>query len=212
MTTKLVGPVTVPTGAETLLTVTGPVLAPAGTTAFSFVDETKLTPGAAMPLNCTLAPGAKPMPLTVTERPGEPCLGPKPITDSVGVNLAFVVALPPGALTAILPAFAPLGTTASSLPGETTAKLAESLPIFTWLTPPSALPSIVTVLPVTPEDGVKLLIDGTLEPIAAVCAEAAGAPAPLALTAVSWTRIVAPASAPPTAYAEPVAPAIGAQP
>ena len=49
------------------------------------------------------------------------------------------------------------------------------------------------------EVGVKPLIDGIFEATAAVCAEAAGAPPPAALAAVSCTRIVEPASAAVTA-------------
>ena len=56
----------------------------------------------------------------------------------------------------------------------------------------SALPAIVTVLPVTPVAGVMDVIRGTFETAAAVAGEAAGAPVPEALRRSPATRIVEP--------------------
>ena len=53
---KLLGALTVPTGAAVFVTVIGPLAAPAGTVAFNFVEDTNVTLPAVTPLNFTVEP------------------------------------------------------------------------------------------------------------------------------------------------------------
>jgi len=195
LTVKLVALVAVPFGVAVLVTVIAPVPAPAGIVAFSFVDETRVTLVAATPLKLTLEPLSKPTPVIVTTFPaGADLVGVKLVSDSVGVNLEVLVTLLIGVVTVIVAALAPLGTVASICVAESTVKLAVSEPNFTLVAAPSAVPVIVTELPVMPEAGVKRVIFGALEATARVCADIAAAPPPDALLAVSSTRIVKPRS------------------
>jgi hypothetical protein len=101
--------VTVPVGALVLVTVTGPVVAVAGTVAFSCVAETCTTVLAVTPLNFTAELALKPTPLIVTTVPCGPLDGLIEVIAKVTVN-GVIVAIPDGVVTVIVPVVAPLGT------------------------------------------------------------------------------------------------------
>ena len=76
------------------------------------------------------------------------------------VNAAALVAVPPGVVTLIRPVVAPVGTTAVILIAEFTVKLA-GIPLkVTAIAPVNVVPLMVTLLPITPPVGVKLVIVG----------------------------------------------------
>ena len=107
---KSVALVPVPAAVTTLIL---PVLAPAGTVALITVDD--LTVKAALtPLNRTEVAPVKLVPLIFTLLPAVPLVGLKLLT--VGAlrteKLLALVAVPPGAVTAIRPVVAPAGTVA----------------------------------------------------------------------------------------------------
>ena len=95
------------------MTVTFPVVAPAGTIALICVDE--LTAKLALtPLNLTDVVPVKFVPLIFTLLPTVPLVGEKLLIVGPGrtVNAFAVVAVPEGVLTAIGPVTAPAGTAA----------------------------------------------------------------------------------------------------
>ena len=150
-----------------------------GTVALSFLADTRLTL-AATPPKLTVELLLKPIPLIVTTVPGAPLSRLRPITDSVGSNLGLLFTVTPGETSEIAPAFAPLGTVASISVGDSTVKLAASLPNSTALTAPRPLPSIWTALPVIPELGVKPLSTGRSSPAMFVNATSpSGLPTPV---------------------------------
>lgn len=173
-----------------MLTDIGPVLAPAGSTAFSVVGETNVTLVAGTPWKLTLELGVKPTPLIVIIVPAAARPGDSPVTDSVGVYLTVLTPVLTAVVTEIVAAIAPLGTVASIRVGESTVKVAESEPKRTRLAPVNALPLIVTVLPVMPDAGESEVIAGTFEAIAPLGAEETGVPPPEALLARTMTRTV----------------------
>jgi hypothetical protein len=103
---------TVPIGAAVLVTVIFPVVAAAGTTDLSWVDETNVVLVAVAPLNLATEEVLKPTPLIVTVVPAAALVGLKPVTERVAMKLAALVAVPEGVVTEILPLVAPLGTVA----------------------------------------------------------------------------------------------------
>ena len=133
-----------------LVTVTGPVVAVAGTVGRSCVALTNVTALAATPLNFTLELLVNPTPLIVTTVPYGPLLGPIPVIESVGVNEDALVRFPAAVVTEIFPATAPCGTVAVICVAETTLNDAARLPNFTEVAPLKAVPVIVTALPVIP--------------------------------------------------------------
>jgi len=151
---------TVPIGAVVLVTVTGPVVAVAGTLAVSFVAETNVTVLAATPLNFTVEPAVNPSPATVTSVPGGPVRGPMPVIDSVVVKFDALVPVPAAVVTEIFPAAAPSGTVALICVAETTLNDAVRVPNFTTVAPLKFVPVIVTALPVIPDIGVNELTAG----------------------------------------------------
>jgi hypothetical protein len=107
---KLFTLVAVPPGVTTLIF---PVVAPAGTTAPIKVDD--LTVKLALtPLNLTEVAPVKFVPVIFTVLPTEPFMGAKLVIvgGSTTVKLVALVAVPPGAVTAIGPVVAPAGTVA----------------------------------------------------------------------------------------------------
>jgi len=109
VTLKLPLLVAVPLG---VVTVTGPLVALAGTVALIWVSEA--TPNvAAVPLNATAVAPVKPVPLIVTAVPGGPLDGVNPVIVGGGpvtVKLLLLVAVPLVVVTVIGPVLAPAGT------------------------------------------------------------------------------------------------------
>src|SRR6266508_6222103 len=155
-TVKLVVLVAVPPGVVTLI---GPVVAPVGTVAVIRVGEFTVNVIAATLLNVTEVV-VKPVPLKfvpliVTLVPTGPRVGVNEVIVGAGtaVTVKFValVAVPPGAVTAIFPVVAPVGTVAVILTLELMIKAALTPLNVTEVAPVKLVPLIVTVVPNRPE-------------------------------------------------------------
>jgi hypothetical protein len=97
-----------------------PLVAPAGTVAFTEVAETTVTAAAALPLKVTDAP-AKFAPIIVTTVPAGPETGEKDVTigaEAVTIKDDALVVTPPGAVTVIVPVVAPAATMAVTAVGD----------------------------------------------------------------------------------------------
>ena len=96
-----------------VVTVTGPLLAPAGTVAVIRVAELTLN-GAATPLNATAVAPLKLVPVTVTDIPTPPLDGLNVVIVGAAttVKLVALVAVPPAVVTVTGPLLAPAGTDA----------------------------------------------------------------------------------------------------
>jgi hypothetical protein len=112
-----------------LVTEIFPVVAPLGTVAVIFVDETTVNE-AETPANFTLVAPVKFLPLIVTNVPTGPLVGENDeivgLAVVVTVNEVSLVSVPPGVVTAILPVEAPDGTVAVILVDELTVNEAET--------------------------------------------------------------------------------------
>jgi hypothetical protein len=110
VTVKLAALVAVPPGVVTEI---GPVFAPLGTVAVSAVVETMVNL-ALEPLNLTAVVPPRFVPVIVTDDPALPLGGEKSVIAGAGITVKLVtlVAMPPGAVTAIGPVVAPKGTVA----------------------------------------------------------------------------------------------------
>src|SRR6185503_10485226 len=161
ITVKLAALVAVPPGVVTL---SGPVVAPAGTVAWIAVAEVTEKLDALTPLNATAVAPVKFVPLIVTLVPTGPLAGAKLVI--VGalddtVKLAALVAVPPGVVTLSGPVVAAAGTAAWIAVAEVTVKLAALTPLNrTAVAPVKFVPLIVTLVPTGPLVGVKLVIVG----------------------------------------------------
>ena len=150
--------VAVPPGVVTL---SGPVVAPAGTVAWIAVAEVtvKLAPAV---LKVTAVAPVKLVPLMVTLVPTGPLVGSKLVI--VGglttVKALLLVAVPPGVVTLSGPVVAPAGTVAWIAVAEVTVKLALTVLKVTAVAPVKFVPLIVTLVPTGPLVGVKLVIVG----------------------------------------------------
>jgi hypothetical protein len=157
-TVKLFVLVAVPPG---VLTLSGPVVAPAGTVAWIAVAE--LTVKLALsPLKLTAVAPVKFVPLIVTLVPTGPLVGVKPVIVGAGITVKLValVAVPPGVVTRSGPVVAPVGTVAWIAVAEVTVKLALTVLNVTAVAPVKFVPLIVTLLPTGPLVGVKPVIVG----------------------------------------------------
>jgi hypothetical protein len=107
---KLLGLNAVPPGVVTLI---GPVVAPAGAVACIVVSEVTVKL-AALPLNVTAVAPVKLVPLIVTLVPTRPFVGVKLVMIGAGITMkSFVLdAVPPGVVTLSGPVVAPTGTVA----------------------------------------------------------------------------------------------------
>jgi hypothetical protein len=94
------------------VTVIGPLVALAGTTATSSPGSVRLATVAVAPLNVTVELDVNPTPVIVTCVPAGPPAGVKPLIDNVGVKLAVLVAVPTAVVTEIFPLAAAFGTVA----------------------------------------------------------------------------------------------------
>jgi hypothetical protein len=111
VTVKLVALVAVPPGVVTL---SGPVVAAAGTVAWIAVADVTEKLVALTPLNRTAVAPVRFVPLIVTVAPTVPLAGVKLVIVGAGmtVKLAALVAVPPGVVTLSVPVVAPAGTVA----------------------------------------------------------------------------------------------------
>jgi hypothetical protein len=100
----------------------------------------------------------KPVPVIVTGAKAADVAGEKEVMVGGGtVNLALLVAVPPGVVTAIFPLFAPGPTTATTWVSDTGVTLAALAPLkVTPVAPVRFVPVIVTLVPTPPAVGVKL--------------------------------------------------------
>jgi hypothetical protein len=156
---KLPELVVVPFGVVTL---TGPLVAPAGTTAVIIPSELTLKL-AATPLNLTDVAPVKWAPPIPTLAPTGPLDGEKPLTDGPGtvtVKLPELVAVPFGVVTLTGPLVALFGTWAVISFCETTVKLAETPLNLTEVAPVKLFPPICTVEPAAPLEGENPSIEG----------------------------------------------------
>src|SRR5256885_10786787 len=145
-----------------VVTLSRPVVAPAGTVAWIAVAE--LTVKLALtPLNATAVAPVKFVPLMVTLIPTGPLVGAKLVIVgglTTTVNELLLVAVPPGVVTLSGPVVAPAGTVAWIAVSEVTAKLAPR-PVRATARPPVKLVAlIVTLFPSGPLVGAKLVIVG----------------------------------------------------
>src|SRR5205807_1025064 len=152
--------VAVPPGVVTL---TGPVVAPAGTVARIAVSEVTVKV-ALTPLNDTAVAPVKFVPLIVTLVPTGPLVGVKLaiVGGLTTVNELPLVAVPPGVVTLSGPVVAPAGTVARIAVSEVTVKVALTPLNDTDVAPVKLVPLIVTLVPTGPLVGVKLAIVGGL--------------------------------------------------
>jgi hypothetical protein len=163
-TVKLFVLVAVPLGVVTL---NGPVVAPAGTVAWIAVAEVTVKV-ALTALNVTAVAPVKFVPLIVTLLPTAPLVGVKLVIvgaeAEVTVKLFALVAAPPGVVTFRGPVVAPAGTVAWIAVAEVTVKLAFTPLNVTAVAPLKFVPLIVTLVPTGPLAGVKPVIVGTVPP------------------------------------------------
>jgi len=160
VTVKLPVLVAVPPGVVTL---SNPVVAPAGTVAWIDVAEVtvKLAPTV---LNVTAEAPAKLVPLMVTLVPTVPLAGVKLaiVGGLTTVNELVLVAVPPGVVMLSDPVVTPAGTVAWIDVAEVTVKLALTPLNVTAETPVKLVPLMVTLVPTVPLAGAKLAIVGGL--------------------------------------------------
>jgi hypothetical protein len=162
LTVKLDVLVAEPSGVVTLI---GPVVAPAGTVAVILVDGATLNVVAETPLKVTAVAPVKFVPVIVTIVPTGPKVGVNDVIVGtpvlVTVNLWELQAVPPGVVTQIFPVVAPLGTVAVIWVDEPPEKVvADVPPNVTAVAPVRVVPVIVTIVPIGPEVGVNEVIVG----------------------------------------------------
>lgn len=147
-----------------VMTVIGPVVAPAGTLntlICESVTTEKLNWLTGTPLNRTALAPVKLVPLICTLEPGTPLVGENVVMVGAGiVKFALLVAVPPGVVTAMGPAVARLGTVAVICVPESTVNDATTPLKVTEVAPVKFVPVIVTCVPTTPLSGEKLTMVG----------------------------------------------------
>ena len=144
-----------------VVTVILPVVAPAGTVAFTDVAETGVIVVAALPLNVMLVAPVRNVPAMATTVPAGPLVGVKLVTVGgvVTVYVAVLIAVPAGATIVILPEVAPAGTVALTEVAEVTVNVVAAFPLnLTAVAPVRLVPVITTAVPTGPLTGVKLVI------------------------------------------------------
>src|SRR5438477_562074 len=146
-----------------VVTLSGPVVAPAGTVAWIAVAEVTVKV-ALTPLNVTEVAPRKFVPLIVTLVPTGPLVGVKLaiVGALTTVNELALLAVPPGVVTLTGPVVAPAGTVAWIAVSEVTVKVALIPLNVTEVAPLKFVPLIVTLVPTGPLVGVKLAIVGGL--------------------------------------------------
>jgi hypothetical protein len=158
-TVKLVALVAVPLGVVTLM---GPVLAPAGTLTVSWVSELTTKPGASAPLKRTAVVPVKLTPVIVTGTLCPPLVGEKLLMAGDNtVKLVLLVPVPLGVVTVMGPLVAPVGTFTVSWVSELTVKPAAAVLLKRTADACKKLvPVITTLAPTSPLAGEKLLMTG----------------------------------------------------
>jgi len=157
VTEKLPALVAAPAGVVTAI---GPVVAPGGTVAVIWVDESTVKL-AAVPLNVTDVAPVRLVPAMTTAEPTGPLVGRKLVIVGVATateKLVALVATPPGVVTAIGPVVAPEGTVAVICVDELTVKLADVPLNVTDVAPVRLVPVITTLAPTGPLVGLKVAI------------------------------------------------------
>ena len=137
-------------------------LAPTPTTAMTWVSEFITKLWAAIPPKLTLEVVSRLMPVIVIDAPAPPVAGLKAVIVGGNIKLKLLaeVVEPPGAVNATLPVL-PEPTVAVITVFELTAKLCAGIPPkLMALVPVKPLPLMVTIVPLPPDKGVKLLITG----------------------------------------------------
>jgi len=147
----------------------GPVVAPAGTSAWIEVSESTLPAVTGTPLKVTEVAPAKWVPVIVTTVPTGPLVGVKLVIVGVAdaavtVKLVLLVAVPFEVVTLIGPVVAPLGTSAWIEVSESMLPAVTGTPLkVTEVAPAKWVPVIVTTVPTGPLVGVKLVIVGVAD-------------------------------------------------
>ncbi len=162
VTVKAPGLVAVPAAVVTL---TDPVVAPAGTVVWMVVSE--ITEKAALtPLNFTAVAPVKFVPLICTLVPTGPVAGVKLVMVggfggvAVTVKAPGLVAVPAPVVTLTDPVVAPAGTVVWMVVSEVREKAALTPLNFTAVAPVKFVPLICTLVPTGPVAGVKLVMVG----------------------------------------------------
>ena len=95
-------------GPDGVVTVIGPLVAPAGTIAVICVAELTVNDVAANPLNATAVAPVKPVPVTTTDVPTGPLPGAKPVIVGGGGTTVKLVALAAGPPAGVVTVIGPL--------------------------------------------------------------------------------------------------------
>ncbi len=140
-----------------VVTVIYPVVAVDGTLAVIWDEETTVAV-AGTPLNETVAP-SKLAPVIVTVVPVTPLVGVKPemVKGPTTVKFVELVTVPDEVVTVIFPVVALLGTVAVNCVDELIVNPALTPLNFTELVLPNPDPVIMTLVPIAPLEGVKLV-------------------------------------------------------
>ena len=141
---------------------TGPVNASFGTVAVICVGETTVKVAFAVePVNDTQLTEVRLVPVIVTVEPGEAVVGVKELIVGGAAKSSLAVAVPAGAVMLIGPLVRLAGTVAVTVVADTTLNDAAGVvPKRTAVAPDRFAPVMVTVVPVAPRAGEKLLIAG----------------------------------------------------
>ena len=143
-----------------VVTETGPLLAPTGTSVAIWASLDDST-GATVPLNAALVTPLKPEPATFTAEHSAPLVGLSPVMTGSTVNAAVLVAVPPPVTMEMGPVVAPLGTVVVICVSLSTVKVVWSTPLnATAVAPVKYVPVITTVVPSMPPVGLKPPIRG----------------------------------------------------
>jgi hypothetical protein len=149
-----------------VVTEIGPVVAPVGTVTVRLVADATVGVAASTPLNFTVllaATGSKFVPVMVTVVPMGPEIGLKDVIvgatgPAVTIKSVKLVKTVHPTLTTIFPVVAPVGTVAVIFVPDTTLKVVAGVPLkLTLVAPVRFAPVIVTIVPMGPLDGVKLM-------------------------------------------------------
>ena len=157
VTVKLIALVAVPSSVMTLM---GPVLAPAGTVVV-IVPELLTVNVAGVPLNETAVAPVKFVPVIVTPAPTPLKVGAKEVMAGITVKRVVVFKGPPlGVVTVMGPVVAPAGTVVVIVPGGPSVNPAATPLNETAVAPVKFVPVIVTTVPAEPKvgaNGLKLM-------------------------------------------------------
>jgi hypothetical protein len=151
-----------PAGAVTLIF---PVVAPEGTVAVICVEEFTVN-AAFVPLNVTDVVPVKFAPVITTFVPTGPAVGEKVVTRGLTAKLVALIAVPAGVVTAMGPVVAPEGTEVVIFVDELIVNVALVPLKVNDVAPVNPLPLTMTLAPMMPIVGEKLVIVGP--PVATV--------------------------------------------